>query len=278
MYSPVRDYRPYAKGSDLREKMNDGIDGVYETEFVYTNIETGEDQTFSQEEYKNSKIWEKKDLWEWKASNTKTIKEGRLPSITEQFSPNLDVDNITKTERNFPFIDSVLTANQMPHVDVIEKETGERFPQPLEEFYPEEWDTSDYVIGDTLLRLDAYFTGVNLVDYILDAEQIILVISRDLKEGNFSRIQRLKSIAEHAMENNIPMLMISTAMKDEIKAFREETGLDIPTVLNDETELKAITRSNPTLMVLQKGVVKGKYPFRSTPSWDWLVKNVLKLP
>jgi hypothetical protein len=67
---------------------------------------------------------------------------------------------------------------------------------------------------------------------------------------------------------------MTTASKVEIEQFREETGLIIPYCINDETEIKAITRSNPTLMVLEKGVVKGKFPFRSTPSWDWLNKNI----
>ena len=71
--------------------------------------------------------------------------------------------------------------------------------------------------------------------------------------------------------------MITSSSKEEITAFREETGLNIPTVQNDEIEIKSITRSNPSLMVLEKSVVKGKYPFRSTPSWEWLTKNVLKV-
>ena len=70
------------------------------------------------------------------------------------------------------------------------------------------------------------------------------------------------------------MLMISTAMRDKIEEFRATYGLVVPTLVNDETEIKAITRSNPTLMVLQNGVVKGKFPFRSTPNWVWLEKNI----
>jgi hypothetical protein len=62
----------------------------------------------------------------------------------------------------------------------------------------------------------------------------------------------------------------------EIDAFRKANNFDIPIFLNDETELKAIARSNPSLMVLKKGVVKGKYPTNSTPSVEWLKKNCLQ--
>jgi hypothetical protein len=90
-------------------------------------------------------------------------------------------------------------------------------------------------------------------------------------------VQRLLDIQEKANELNIPMLLMTTGSKEDIEFFREETGLLIPYLINDETEIKAITRSNPSLMVLEKGIVKGKFSFRSTPSWDWLNKNIFNL-
>jgi hypothetical protein len=48
----------------------------------------------------------------------------------------------------------------------------------------------------------------------------------------------------------------------------------VPVFLNDETELKAIARSNPSLLIFEKGTVKGKYPHRSTPTFEWLNKHV----
>lgn len=277
MYIPLRDYRPYHVGSNLIEKMEDGIDGEYKTAFIYHNKKTNEDVTFTQNEYNESKIWEDKETWEWKETITKTIKEGRLASITDQFNPKVDVENMTRTERNFPYIAGKIELNQAEYIDVIEKESGNRYPQLAEDFWIDDWDTSKYVIGDTILKLDESIGEISLRDYILSQDQIILIFSRDITKGNFSRIQRLKEIASKAEENNIPMLMISTVSKEDILAFRDEYELDIPTLMNDETELKAITRSNPTLMILNKGVVKGKYAFRSTPSWDWLVKNILQV-
>lgn len=278
MYRPIKDYRPYHEGSDLKERMSDGQDGVYETIFIYHNKKTGEDKKFTQEEFNASKIWEDKETWEWKETKTKTIEEAILPSITDQFNPKADVSSLTGTERNFSEITQKIKENQAEYVDVINKETGDRYPQLLEDFWIDDWDTSQYAIGDTLLRLSEAVDEISLLDYILESDQIILVLSRDLKKANFSRIARFKEIKENAEKNNIPMLLITTNSKEEIIKFREQYELDIPTLLNDETELKAITRSNPTLMVLQNGVVKGKFAFRSTPSWKWLSENILMLP
>src|SRR5690554_8042764 len=86
----------------------------------------------------------------------------------------------------------------------------------LQDFYLPDIDTSIYAIGDTILRLDESLTDINLKDFILAQEQILLIFSRDLSKGNFSRISRLKEINENAKEHNIPVIMISTASKEEI--------------------------------------------------------------
>jgi len=40
--------------------------------------------------------------------------------------------------------------------------------------------------------------------------------------------------------------------------------------------LKSIGRSNPSLLIIEKGIVKAKYPHRSIPTVDWLKINVFK--
>jgi uncharacterized membrane protein YphA (DoxX/SURF4 family) len=275
MYRPLKDYRPYAVGSDLVERMTDGVDGVYENVVIYTNKNSSMDTTITRLDSTTVNIWGSKE-WEFKDRETITVKEGKLPSI-QQFDPKTDVGRLTATEKKHPYIDSILEANKSKYVDVIDKASGNRYPQLVEEFYIEDWDTSQYVIGDTIMRVNESLDDISLKDYILEQGQIILIISRDLKKGNYSRIERLKETAKMAEKNGIGMILITTASKEEIIAFREEYGLTIPTVLNDETEIKAITRSNPTMMVLKNGVVKGKYAFRSTPSWDWLTENILDI-
>jgi len=276
MYLPMRDYRPYHVGSNLRERMVDGVDGEYENFMVYKNLKTQQDTMITQLDETTKSIWGDTETWQFEKRETKTIKAA-IPHAIQQFDPSIGIENLTSVEREFAPIAAFLESNQAQFIDVIDKETGDRYPMSLADFYLPDIDTSIYSIGDTLIRLDESITDVSLKEFILDQEQVILIFSRNLSNGNFSRISRLKEIAEKAKENNIAVIMISTASKDEVIAFREKTGLLIPTVQNDEIEIKAITRSNPSLMVLSNSVVKGKYPFRSTPSWEWLTKNVLKV-
>ncbi len=274
MYNPIKDYRPYAVGSDIREKMSDGYPGEFSNQFIYTNVITDRDTLLNQLDASTEGIWSNKNLWKWKETIQKTLKAGKLASITEQFNPTMTVGSLTKVERELPVVQAFIAENTVPFIDVIDKSNGNRYPQLLEEFFAEDWDTAQYVVGDTLMRLNEFADEINLLDLILDSERIFILISRNIKTADFSRVQHLLDIKEQADQLGIPMLLMTTASKVEIEQFREETGLIIPYCINDETEIKAITRSNPTLMVLEKGVVKGKFPFRSTPSWDWLNKNI----
>jgi uncharacterized membrane protein YphA (DoxX/SURF4 family) len=276
MYNPLKDYRPYSEGSNLREKMSNGVPGEYTNVLVYRNKSNQKDTSFTALNDSTKYIWGNPEQWKFVKRETITVREAILPSI-QQFNPVIGIENMTNIERNFDYIEKEILRNQLKYVDVIDKSTGDRYPQLLEDFYAPDWDTSMYIIGDTLLRLDETYNEVSLADYILDREQIILVLSRVINKGNYSRIDRLKEIALKAKENNIDMIMISTASREDVQAFREKYGLEIPTIQNDETELKAMTRSNPTLIVMKKGTIAGKYPFRSTPSWEWLTKNVIDI-
>lgn len=276
MYLPVRDYRPYHVGSNLTERMSDGEDGVYENFMVYKNLKTQKDTLITELNNSTKSIWGDTETWKFEKRETKTIK-AQIPHSIQQFDPTIPVEGLTSTEKEFEPIATIIDSNKAEYIDLVDKETGDRYPMLLSDFHLPDIDTSIYTIGDTLIRVNESLTDISLKDYILNQEQVILVFSRNLSKGNFSRIARLKEIAEKSKENNIPMIMISTASKEEVLAFRAEYGLEIPTVQNDEIEIKAITRSNPSLMVLENSVVKGKYPFRSTPSWDWLTTNILNV-
>lgn len=279
MYLPIKDYRPYHVDSNLIERMNDGVEGEYQNIMVYTNLKTKEDTTIMVLDESTKPIWNDKETWEFKKRDIKTIKESILPAI-QQFNPSISVDEISDVERAFLPVAQIIEENEVPYVQIVNKETGEIDDEYTFEdltFFIDDIDTSYLKIGDTIMKLNDEFTEVSMKDYILNQDQIILIFSRELDKGDFERLDRLIEISEKAKEYNIPVFLITTAGREEIDAFREKTGLIVPTFQNDDIEIKAITRSNPTLMVLKNAVVKGKYPYRSTPSWKWLVENIIKV-
>ena len=285
MYNPIKDYRPYSVGSNLIEKMNDEIKEISKNTLVYQNKSTGEFISIRDDQFSDSilvkgtliptsAIWNDTLNWVWKETKKDIIQKGKLASITEQFDPKIILEEVTALELEIPYVKSFIAQNSFEYIDIFDHNNN-HYPQLLTDFYKEDWDTSIYYIGDTIIKLDESISEISLRDsIILNADNIILIISKDLKQANFSRMDRLLDIHSSTQKFEIPMYLITTANKSEIEEFRKNYKLHIPFLINDETEIKTISRSNPTLMVLQNGIVRGKYSFRSTPSWDWLNENI----
>lgn len=276
MHEPIKDYRPYAVGSDLREKMNDGIMGEFQSAFKLKDLNTGEEVFFTEAEYMDpeKKIWEDSTL-QFVSMESIEIKKGQLPSIDSmQFSPTVDVASMTEIEKSLPYVDAILGENMLEGVllyDVKNKQTIEVLAEDYDTTY---YTTEDYVFKRSIGMINPDLTEISVRDLIVDSEKILVLFTRDISEANWKNISKLKDIQERAKKDSIPFIVVTSSSKEKIAAFRKQHQLNIPTFIMDYIEIKVVCRSNPSLMVVMDGVVKGKYPFRSTPSYDWIQKHV----
>jgi uncharacterized membrane protein YphA (DoxX/SURF4 family) len=279
LYEPLKDYRPYAVGSNLTEKMQDGKEGKYLNLLVYKNLKTGKEKEFdgSSSEYLSSKIWESKD-WKYLRMSTKEVVPSQLASITDQFNPFIKWNEISEAEESIDFIKIKTLPPLTYDLRILDKENDTTITVPKEDYALADFSVKNFTIQDTIpaIRQNLLDEDIFVRDFILNAPKMIILIAGNLKEANWSNINVLKSILADSEKDNVPMIMLSSSSREEINAFRKKYGFKIPTFTNDETELKVIARSNPSVLILKKGVVKGKYPFRASPDYDWLKKNVLK--
>jgi uncharacterized membrane protein YphA (DoxX/SURF4 family) len=264
MYEPMKDYRAYAVGSNLKEKMNDGIEGKYENILVYKNKKTGKLKEMTEDEYMSSKIWED-STWEYKDRTQRTIIAAKNPSIMD-FNPTINIANMSDDERNFSLVRNVLDTSMTQTLRLFNKEYQEEEELPLSEYVPEYYPEDMYDILDTLESLDPNVTEVAILDGILDANKIVMVVSKKLEDGSWeSSIDRIKAIQKACEQADVPFIFVCNAAPTEISAFKKKYGLSVPIFSMDEIELKIIARSNPAMVVLEKAVVKAKYPNRSIP-------------
>jgi hypothetical protein len=147
---------------------------------------------------------------------------------------------------------------------------------PVEEYSPEGFPAAEYEIRDTMYTLDPNMTEIAIKDVLLDQKKAVVLISRRLNEADRSAMKQIKQIKELCEKNDVPFIILCNASREEMNAFRKKYNLDVPAFVMDEIELKVIARSNPALMVLEKGVVKGKYPHRSIPEPSEFTKIHLK--
>lgn len=275
MYEPLKDYRPYAAGSNLIEKMNDGIEGKYESALVYKNKQTGETIEYlaSSQEYIDSKIWEDGN-WEYLDMTQKEIIPTRIPSITDQFNPFLSLADVGPAEKRMAFVKEQLKNSKIKGFKLLDLAYNSEIEVPEEEYNQDDYPDSDYKMIGEIQLVNPSFTEVSAREFITSADRVMVLTVKSMSKANWNNAKRYKELYEAAKADGIPFIMICNGSREEIVAFRKKFKMDIPVFLNDETELKAIARSNPALLVIEKGVVKGKYPHRSTPTYSWLTKNI----
>jgi len=276
-YEPVKDYRPYSEGSNLKEKMNDGVEGKYLNMLVYKNLKTGETVEFegSSQEYVNSKIWEKTSVWKYDTMVSKEVIATRLPSISTQFNPTISVSDIGKNEMQLDYIQKLLIPKKVKGFELYDIENDTKIQVTDKEYQDNYNDTSFYRFEKEVMVEETPLSEISLRDYIVKSSMIFILFSKELKKAEIADLQKVKALERLLKSKKIPFVLITNEQRPFIKYWLKKNGLKLPAFTNDATELKAVSRSNPSLMVVKYGIVKGKYPNKSIPSIDWIKKHIL---
>ena len=277
MYNPIKDYRPYAIGSDLNEKMNDGVVGEYTNMAVYENTKNGKERSYdgSSGAYVESKIWEDTLNWKFKEMRQIVIVEPVNPSIMD-FHPTIDIADLSSAEMKLSMIQKFIDTNSMQMIRIRDNYDSATYDLTFEEYNLDEYPPADYPVLDTLSSYPEDISDIDAMDAIINAKRIVMIISKSLDAGDWSNLDKLKKLQAACKKKGVPFIMICNASRLDISRFRKKNKFNIATFSMDEIELKIISRSNPSVIVLEKGVVKAKYAFRSTPSVDSFKSNHLK--
>ncbi len=270
---PVKDYRPFAVGSNLYTNMHNGKVGIFESILVYKNKKSGKIVEFSADskEFKGIKDW---DNWKFIRMSTKIIRDTQLPSIND-FDPIIGLSEIGKEELKMKFIQNELKNRTTPGLKVMDIANQSTFDISIEEYNLTDYPVENYSIQDTIEVEKSAVSDISIKDFILKSPQIMIVFSKSLKTANFNEIAKFKSIQMNCEKKGIPFIIVCSASRSDINEFRTKYAFNVPVFVNDEKTIKAVSRSNPSLLVLKHGVVKGKYPHRSLPSFSWLNEHIL---
>lgn len=108
------------------------------------------------------------------------------------------------------------------------------------------------------------FKGSKMVITILNAEK-----------ADVESIKKINPLMKLLEQNQVKGLVLTASDAPTFDHFRHEVQLAVPYYFSDGTVLKTIIRSNPGLILLKDGVVKGKWHFNDVPTIE-KVKELLK--
>ncbi len=112
-------------------------------------------------------------------------------------------------------------------------------------------------------------------DVMVKLDKVILLVIQDIKCDNISNFKNFKPIIDYCQKNKIPIYLITRCSLEEQTNFKKKFDVDIVVLQNyDENGLKMISRSDPSMLVLRKGIVKGKFTSNDIPEIEDL-KTIL---
>ncbi len=193
--------------------------------------------------------------------------------------------------RHLPMLDfrtwkvgNKMTGEEAPEMEVYLKykntQTGEE-KEYLSPNYPwndsvwmSEWEFVDQrvvTLGEALehglFAEDEY--GSDQTDYILGYEDYIAVgVVYDFTKAKHKGLGNLFSLTHDFDDNNIPFVILTSSLPEEVSAFRESYKFEHEVLYADAVTLKTIIRANPGLVLLRAGTVEGKWHWRDLPQGE----------
>ena len=194
---------------------------------------------------------------------------------------------------------------------IEDTQTGEIFEISSADWMQREelWDTGVYPILDSwgpikikdgyespisdLQMYDA--SGVDIApDIFANPGKVFILLSRDLEAlGEFDEedingqetlfftptndakawFEEINALASECQAKGIPFIGWTPASEDRINVFRHEMQTAFDFTTGDEITIKTVVRSNPGLLLIEGGVVKGKWHANDLPDFSEIEAN-----
>ncbi len=100
--------------------------------------------------------------------------------------------------------------------------------------------------------------GMDFTYELLEKEKLMMVVAYDLAKTETAAYQELKITTDQALEAGYTVIGMSASGVDWTGQFQEMYKLGFPFYFTDETTLKTIVRSNPGVLVLERGTIVEK--------------------
>lgn len=120
--------------------------------------------------------------------------------------------------------------------------------------------------------LDFSIAGPNDEDLtqkvLTDTVPTFVLVSPHFENASLSITDELNTIHDYCMDHGYKMIGLTASGSDAIQRWRCNTGAVYPIYFTDDTTLKTIVRSNPGLVLLQKGLILNKWSCNDLPNLD----------
>lgn len=100
--------------------------------------------------------------------------------------------------------------------------------------------------------------GEDFAASLLQEPKLVMVIAYDLRKTNEAMYSEVKKVTDRAIKNGYKVIGMSASSNEQTQKLITDHNLNFEFYFTDETTLKTIVRSNPAVLVLEKGTIGQK--------------------
>ena len=124
---------------------------------------------------------------------------------------------------------------------------------------------TDYSVSDA--------QGNNYTDSTFIGNKL-LVIFKTVEGIDNEQVLQIKTLINDAQKSGITPMILTSAIQADYEKFSKTNGISTPYFSADGTVLKTMARTNPCVILLQNGTVKGKWGNHSIPNKEKLIEKL----
>jgi uncharacterized membrane protein YphA (DoxX/SURF4 family)/peroxiredoxin len=94
--------------------------------------------------------------------------------------------------------------------------------------------------------------------YFLEKDKLLIVAMYNITKSEVEGVAKLKSFTDEAMKKGYAVIGLTSSGADEKQKVKQDYNLNFDFYLCDEKVVKTIVRSNPGVVLIEKGTVKNK--------------------
>ena len=102
-------------------------------------------------------------------------------------------------------------------------------------------------------------------DVLADSGFVCILVAELLEDASVGRVDKINDLYDYCLENNISFFAATSSDEDAIELWRKRTGAEYPVYWADNMLLRGMTRANPGVVLLDDGVIVGKWNVAGMP-------------
>lgn len=160
------------------------------------------------------------------------------------------------------------TPGEYRYMSVYEKD-GEEIVLPIDSIPGDEWAFVRTYSEELQAGVEPEIGNFSIVDWEYDIEMsdelladtgfVCLVVIEDVDKASVTHIDRINDLYDYCAANGMRFCAVSSSDEDAVNLWIKRTGAEYPLYWADVAMLRSVIHANPGLVLLDDGVIVGKW-------------------